>query len=163
MKNQVRKKRVTGIFLAAPVKILLSFLILISGCASSGKTTTLNEVYLEYTYRLEDRDYGYILDNLLTSSISNRGLRKISEFPDYYPLLSYFPDILAIKKEHYEFRDRNFGCLTLNGFDRFDRPAVIKMEFEREQGGWKLDYVSVDYLDTSAEFSNAAVCPERRP
>ena len=162
MKKRAQSQKVAGNFLAVPVKMLILFSTLISGCASSVKTETLYDTYLEYIYRLEDRDYGYILDSLLTSSISSRGLRYFSEFPDYYPILTQFPDILVSKKKHYEFRDRNFGCLTLNGFDRFDRPAVIKMEFEKEQGRWKLDYVSVDYLDTPAEFSNAAVCPKRQ-
>lgn len=150
------------LLLVTPFKILLLLLLFLNGCASHGKPVTLHDTYTEYTYRVGARDYAYILDNLITQSMGDRGIKKSSDFPDYFPILSDLPSILVKKKEHFELRDGNFGCLTLNGFDRFDRPAVIKMEFGREQGSWKLAYVSVDYLNLPSEFTGAAVCPKRR-
>ncbi|MDV2078919.1 hypothetical protein [Marinobacter xestospongiae] len=162
MKIHMALQKVSGICFAAPFKILSLLLMFIGGCASHGDYVYLYDVYKEYAYRLQERDYGYIMEDALSSSMSNRGLEDPKEFSDYYPVLSDLPDILVKKTAHYELRDGGFGCLTLNGFDRFDRPAVIKMEFKREQERWKLDYVSVDYLDSPAGFIEAAVCPKRR-
>ncbi|PCM43918.1 hypothetical protein [Marinobacter sp. ANT_B65] len=162
MKITVLCQKEFRFLLAAPFKISLLLLLFLSGCASHSKPVTLYDTYIEYTYRIEARDYAYILNNLITQSMGTRGIERFSEFPDYFPILADLPGILVKKKEHFELRDGNFGCLTLNGFDRFDRPAVIKMEFGREQGSWKLGYVSVDYLNLPSEFTGAAVCPKRR-
>lgn len=162
MKKTMRFQKDCRIFLTASFKTLSLLLLFVSGCASHGKPVTLHDTYADYTYRAEARDYTYILNNLITRSMGNRGITKSSDFPDYFPILSDLPDILVRKENHFELRDGNFGCLTLNGFDRFDRPAVIKMEFGREQGRWKLGYVSVDYLNSPSKFTGAAVCPKRR-
>ncbi len=146
----------------APFKILPLLLVLVAGCASHSGSDTLFDTYSLYAYKVQERDYQYVLDKLLTRSMTSRELTSSSDFPDYFPILSDLPDILVKNEKHFEMRDGNFGCLTLNGFDRFDRPAVIKMEFGKEQERWKLDYVSVDYLDSPAEFKDSAVCPKRQ-
>lgn len=151
-----------GIFLTAPFKILPLLLVLAAGCASHSRNHTLFDAYSLYAYKVRERDYQYVVDRLLTRSMTSRELTSSSDFSDYYPILSDLPDILVRNEKHFEMRDGNFGCLTLNGFDRFDRPAVIKMEFGKEQERWKLDYVSVDYLDSPAGFKHSAVCPKRQ-
>jgi len=151
-----------GICFTAPFKIIPLLLLLVAGCASHNRNDTLFDAYSLYADKVQERDYQYVLEELLTRSMKSRDLKSSSDFPDYFPILSDLPDILVKNEKHFEMRDGNFGCLTLNGFDRFDRPAVIKMEFGKEQERWKLDYVAVDYLDSPAEFKNSAVCPKRR-
>ena len=162
MKHAVWSLTLDRICLSTPFIILPLLVILATGCASHDKRDTLYDTYDLYSHKVQVRDYSYIVEDLLTRSMKNRKIKHYSDFPDYFPVLSDLPSILVKQENHFELRDGNFGCLTLNGFDRFDRPAVIKMEFGREQERWKLDYVSVDYLESPAEFVNAAVCPKRR-
>lgn len=162
MKRTVWSETIEKICCAIPFKILPLLVILVSGCASHDKRDTLYDTYGLYSHKVQSRDYQYVVEDLLTRSMRRREIKHYSDFPDYFPILSDLPDILIRQENHFELRDGNFGCLTLNGFDRFDRPAVIKMEFGREQERWKLDYVSVDYLESPAEFIKAAVCPKRR-
>jgi len=151
-----------GICFTASFKIIPLLLLLVAGCASHNRNDTLFDTYSLYADKVQERDYQYVLEELLTRSMRSRDLKSSSDFPDYFPILSDLPNILVNYEKHFEMRDGNFGCLTLNGFDRFDRPAVIKMEFGKEQERWKLDYVAVDYLDSPADFKNSVVCPKRR-
>lgn len=143
-------------------KMLLPLVVFAGGCATYSEPVYLYDFYNQYSQRLDVKDYDYIMDEALSSSMKNRGLEDPDQFRDYYPVLSGLPDLLQRKTTHYELMDGAHGCLTLNGFDRFEQPAVIKMEFKKEHNSWKLDYFSVDYIDSPSHFADAAVCPKRR-
>ncbi|MFE8070099.1 hypothetical protein QQM79_03485 [Marinobacteraceae bacterium S3BR75-40.1] len=162
MKKSAVSKKGAGTWNLTPYKILLPLMVFAGGCASYSEPVYLYDVYNEYSQRLDVKDYDYIMDEALSSSMNNRGLDDPDQFRDYYPVLSELPGLLKEKTTHYELSDGYRGCLTLNGFDRLERPAVIKMEFKREQSSWKLDYVSVDYVDSPVKFVETAVCPKRR-
>lgn len=59
---------------------------------------------------------------------------------------------------HVENIKGDVGCLSVNGFNKYEEPITLNIEY-RYMDGWRIDYVHVDLKESASDFQRKITCP----
>lgn len=138
------------------------FSIFLFTCAQTYKNENIYTLYNKYLITLNNKDYNSSIDML--SSRNKRDLVKHSSrknFFEYFPVISTIDNVIVKEENHLNISYANIKCLTINGYDSFNEPTSLNVEYINENGLWLLDYVQVMFLESKSGFSKQAICPTR--
>ena len=128
--------------------ILLSLVIV--GCSTPNKKSTLYANYEEYkNSSLKSKGYTEYFSEVVTNKI-NTGNKSQLLFSKY------------MKKElhHYEKKNNNKGCLTINGVAAENKPISFFLEYKNKNGKWLISDIDVSFLEEKNNYNLKALCPK---
>lgn len=71
-----------------------------------------------------------------------------------------FRNYMADIRDHYESVQKQYGCLTVNGYDDDKQPVQFNLGYRYQSERWLIDDIHVLLLDSEEGFDNNSHCAE---
>lgn len=135
--------------------IVILFTILICSCASNSNYELLHSKYSYYEKNINESNLSQLSSDFFSRDLLS-GL-NVNDFQVVEQLL--FKSYMSKKLESFEAISGNVGCLTINGLDADEAPIAFNIKYINENESWVIDEIGVLFVNTLAEFSKLAKCP----
>lgn len=87
-------------------------------------------------------------------------LSEVNDEDEKSLFLLKIPRYIINVDSHYQKSNSERGCLTVNGFENSGDPVSIYVEYRHESDEWRVNYMYVNFLESSGGFVKAPLCPD---
>lgn len=147
--------------LAIKITTVVTFYALLTACAWTAQATDpLYPVYQKFLQASRNDDIEMLQDNLLSSRVVALWQdSKEATLDEFSPIFKHVSTLTG--KEHSNFHAVKgaTACFSVNLITDNASAVTINTGFVLEKGGWKVDDVMLDLLESEADFVTEALCP----
>ncbi|MBZ9611595.1 hypothetical protein [Rheinheimera maricola] len=147
--------------LAIKIAAFFSFYALLTACAWTVQATDpLYPLYQKFLQASRSDDIEILQDNLLSSRVSALWHEsKEASLDEFSPIFKHVSSLTGKEHSHFYAITGETACLSVNLITDNAAAVAINTGFVLEKGGWKVDDVMLDLLQSEQDFVIKATCP----
>jgi hypothetical protein len=137
--------------------LLFSFFLL--SCTTTQKSSVLYKEYSRYDKSITKDNAIKVARDFFSPSLIGKNYQTDPDAISQLILKNY----MVIEDSHHEKMNKQYGCLTINGYDEENAPLVLSLKYIQTNKHWLIDKIHIVFIDNVKHFSDSAKCPHEYP
>ncbi|MBU2115397.1 MAG: hypothetical protein KKE94_16670 [Gammaproteobacteria bacterium] len=147
--------------LAIKITTVVTFYALLTACAWTAQATDpLYPVYQKFLKASRSDDIETLQDNLLSGRVVALWQEtKGASLNEFSPIFKHVSSLTGKEHSHFHAVKGETACFSVNLITDNASAVTINTGFVLEKGGWRVDDVMLDLLESETDFVTEALCP----
>jgi hypothetical protein len=147
--------------LAIKITTVVTFYALLTACAWTAQATDpLYPVYQKFLQASRSDDIETLQDNLLSGRVVALWQEsKSASLDEFSPIFKHVSSLTGKEHSHFHAVKGENACFSVNLITDNASAVTINTGFVLEKGGWRVDDVMLDLLESETDFVTNAQCP----